>query len=98
MIAVQLQRKCGCGGSCGGCGDRALKPREAPLIVHDVLRSSGQPLDRSTRSFFEPRVTGDFTRGAATTPLPQRLAVGAGDDSDSPTFPPQPPAGADPWC
>jgi Zn-dependent peptidase ImmA (M78 family) len=27
----------------------------APPIVHDVLRSSGQPLDRATRAFFEPR-------------------------------------------
>jgi hypothetical protein len=28
---------------------------EAPAIVHEVLRSPGQPLDSVTRSFFEPR-------------------------------------------
>jgi len=28
---------------------------EAPSIVHEVLRSSGQPLDSVTRAFFEPR-------------------------------------------
>ena len=32
----------------------------APQIVHDVLRSSGQPLDPATRSFFEPRFGCDF--------------------------------------
>ncbi len=29
---------------------------EAPLIVHEVLRSPGQPLDAATRAFFEPRL------------------------------------------
>jgi hypothetical protein len=28
---------------------------EAPPIVHEVLRSSGQPLDEATRAYFEPR-------------------------------------------
>ncbi len=28
---------------------------QAPAIVHDVLRSPGQPLDSATRAFFEPR-------------------------------------------
>ena len=31
-----------------------------PFIVHDVLRSSGQPLDTSTRAFMEPRFGRDF--------------------------------------
>lgn len=33
---------------------------EAPAIVHDVLRSPGQPL--STRGYFEPRFGHDFSR------------------------------------
>jgi Domain of unknown function (DUF4157) len=35
---------------------------EAPPIVHEVLRSSGQPLDAATRAFFEPRFAHDFSR------------------------------------
>jgi hypothetical protein len=34
---------------------------EAPNIVHEVLRSSGQPLDAPTRAFFEPRFGVDFS-------------------------------------
>jgi hypothetical protein len=34
---------------------------EAPPIVHEVLRSSGQPLDRATREFIEPRFGHDFS-------------------------------------
>lgn len=34
----------------------------APPIVHEVLRSSGQPLDTRTRAFMEPRVGYDFSR------------------------------------
>lgn len=33
---------------------------EVPSIVHNVLRSPGQPLDPSTRAFFEPRFDHDF--------------------------------------
>ena len=33
---------------------------EAPSIVHEVLNSPGQPLDRETRAFFEPRFRHDF--------------------------------------
>jgi hypothetical protein len=33
----------------------------APAIVHDVLRSGGVPLDRATRSYFEPRFGYDFS-------------------------------------
>jgi hypothetical protein len=35
---------------------------EAPPIVHEVLRSRGQPLDAATREFFEPRFGHDFSR------------------------------------
>jgi len=37
-------------------------PVVAPPIMHDVLRSPGQPLDQTTRSFFEPRFGHDFSR------------------------------------
>src|ERR1700722_6513579 len=35
---------------------------EAPPIVHEVLRSPGQPLDSDTRAFMEPRFGHDFSR------------------------------------
>jgi hypothetical protein len=37
-------------------------PAKAPASVYGVLRSSGQPLDRSTRAFMEPRFGRDFSR------------------------------------
>jgi hypothetical protein len=76
--AGTLQRKCACGGSGGSSGECAecekksatLQRRSTsdvavpavPPIVHDVLRSPGQPLDASTRAFFEPRFGHDFSR------------------------------------
>jgi len=36
-------------------------PEQVPDIVHDVLRSSGQPLDRGTREFMEERFNHDFS-------------------------------------
>jgi hypothetical protein len=72
-----LQRKCACGGSAGSGGECAecrkkktlqRKSREdaqtelAPQIVHDGLRSPGQPLDAKTRAFLEPRFGHDFSR------------------------------------
>jgi hypothetical protein len=33
-----------------------------PPIVHDVLRSTGQPLDAATRAFMEPRFDHDFSQ------------------------------------
>jgi hypothetical protein len=70
-----LQRKCVCGGSpgldgeCEGCRGKLLQRRSAnaaepttvPPIVHEVLRSPGQPLDAATRAFFEPRFGHDFS-------------------------------------
>lgn len=35
--------------------------QQAPPIVHEVLRAPGQPLDASTRAFFEPRFRHDFS-------------------------------------
>jgi Domain of unknown function (DUF4157) len=34
----------------------AAAPEFAPPIVHEVLNSPGQPLDRATREFFEPKL------------------------------------------
>lgn len=34
---------------------------EVPPIIHEVLRSSGQPLDSATRAFMEPRFGRDFS-------------------------------------
>jgi len=70
-----LQRKCTCGthtiggGECDGCGKNRLQRRAAdqaqsmrvPPIVHEALRSPGQPLDLATRVFMEPRFGHDFS-------------------------------------
>ncbi len=37
-------------------------PSSVPPIVHEVLRSSGQPLDANTRAFMESRFGYDFSR------------------------------------
>ena len=42
-----------------GSGD--LGQTAAPPIVHEVLRSPGQPLDPATRAFMEPRFGHDFS-------------------------------------
>lgn len=72
-----LHRKCECGNhtmssKCGACSgeEQTLRRRaagnssqtEAPAVVHDVLNSSGQPLDRQTKAFFEPRFAREFSR------------------------------------
>lgn len=73
-----LQRKCACGqhtggGECVECRKKKKMPLQrhvsgsnaavvAPPIVHDVLRSPGQPLDRATRAEMEPRFGQDFSR------------------------------------
>ena len=61
------------GESCEECGNHAPQlqrltgPNAAstvgvPTIVHEVLRSPGQPLDASTRAFMEPRFGRDFSQ------------------------------------
>lgn len=69
-----LQRKCACGGTpgpggeCAECRQKRLQRQAAPSatastappIVHDVLNSSGRPLDAGTRAFMEPRLGHDF--------------------------------------
>src|SRR5215210_1584606 len=71
-----LRRKCACGGTPGPSGEcaecrknrlqrqamRQTEPDTVPPIVHDVLRSPGQPLDVATRSFMEQRFGHDFGR------------------------------------
>ena len=73
--AGQLQRKCACGqhtiagGECDACGKQRLQrrsagqaePAQVPPLVHEVLRSPGQPLDTDTRAFMEPRFGHDFS-------------------------------------
>jgi hypothetical protein len=61
---LPLQRKC------AECEEKEKVQRNsdggglpaAPPIVDEVLGSPGQPLDESTRSFFEPRFGRDFSR------------------------------------
>jgi Domain of unknown function (DUF4157) len=70
-----LRRKCACGGAggstgeCAECKKKKLQrratgsgPESVPPIVHEVLRSPGQPLDAQTRAFFEPRFGHDFSK------------------------------------
>jgi hypothetical protein len=52
--AAQVQTKSSHTGDSGGLA--------APPIVHDVLRSPGQPLDAATRAFMEPRFGHDFSK------------------------------------
>jgi hypothetical protein len=75
--AIRLQRKCGHASSscqaCTECTDEGVRVQRrvtntanatdtsAPSIVDDVLRTTGQPLDRSTRSFMEQRFKRDFS-------------------------------------
>ena len=42
---------------------------EAPSIVHEMLRSLGQPLDANTCAFFEPRFGRDFSQVRVHTDL-----------------------------
>jgi hypothetical protein len=76
--ANRLQRACACGqhthgeGECADCRkkreaalQRAAAGRAggmAPPIVHEVLRSTGQPLDSATCAFMEPRFGHDFSQ------------------------------------
>ena len=61
------------GGDCEGCGKKRLglqrravdnqsEHSEVPPIVDQVLRSSGQPLDATTRTFMEPLFGHDFSQ------------------------------------
>ena len=73
---LQRQCACGqhtsAGGECEACrkkredtlrraASNASPVYDVPPIVHEVLRSSGQPLDAATRAFMEPRFGHDFS-------------------------------------
>ncbi len=75
--SILLQRKsaegdaAGMDEECDGCkkglslqrfASGAGGPAVAPPIVHEVLRTPGQPLDARTRAFMEPRFGHDFSR------------------------------------
>ena len=76
--AKTLQRKA------DGVADTDL----APPIVHEVLNSPGQPLDRATREYFEPRFGADFSqvrvhadaRAAESASVVHALAYTVGQD------------------
>jgi hypothetical protein len=69
-------QRCSGGVECSECQQKRLERKGAlqrtavnsapsngvPPIVHDVLNSSGQPLDAGTRAFMEPRFGHDFSR------------------------------------
>jgi hypothetical protein len=75
---LRLQRKCACGGTprpdgeCEECRKKRLRlrrhtcnqvePSGIPPIVHEVLGSTGQPLDTATRALMESRFGHDFRR------------------------------------
>lgn len=77
-VSGVLQRKCAscgqqtvAGGECSECGKKQMLQRKAcsgeavndvPPIVHQVLRSQGQPLDAATRAFMEPRLGHNFSQ------------------------------------
>jgi hypothetical protein len=71
-----LRRKCACGqhaegGECEECRKKkgllqrrqgtGPEPSGAPAIVHETLRSPGEPLDRRARDLLEPRLGQDFS-------------------------------------
>ena len=74
QVVRNIQRQCACGGSsasggeCEECKKKELQRKasasseipKAPPIVHEVLRSAGQPLDAATRAFMEPRFGHNF--------------------------------------
>ena len=84
-----LQRKCACGthtvagDKCDDCKDKQGVPQrksstnaeqfKIPPIVHEVLNSSGQPLDKTTRDFFEPRFEHNFS-GVPVSSAPQQMS------------------------
>lgn len=98
MPEGRLQRACECGGTCASCKKQhkhdhtpvQAKPAGAggtahaavPAGVSDVLASTGQALDASTRDFMESRFSQDFSRvrvhtGAAAEATSQALGARA---------------------
>lgn len=94
-----LQRKCDCGGApglageCAECSKKRLtvqrksgnqaEPSDVPPAVHEVLRSSGQPLDPETRASMEQGFGHNLSQvrlHAETAPVQGRLAMSAPED------------------
>jgi hypothetical protein len=93
-----LQQKCACGGTLGSTREceecrkkrlrRSAANEAAPPIVHDALRSPGQPLDPAARSCMEQRFGHDFSqvrvhtdaRAAESARLVNALAYTVGRD------------------
>lgn len=97
---LQRQCACGqhtsAGGECEECKQKragtlqraAINPSpvyDVPPIVHEVLRSPGQPLDPATRAFMEPRFGYDFSRvpthANRSAHTPAHLTIGAPHDA-----------------
>ncbi len=104
-----LQRKCACGqhtlagSECAECRQKRLQRdttnaapvSEVPPIVHDVLRSPGQPLDASTRAFMEPHFGHDFSRvrvHSNVRPATSNVSAAGIWRSGSPFVPERPPS------
>jgi hypothetical protein len=95
---LQRQCACGqhtsAGGECEECKKKRegtlqraainLSPvHEVPPIVHEVLRSPGQPLDATTRAYMEPRFGYDLSRvkvSGAPKMTSAQLTIGAPHD------------------
>jgi hypothetical protein len=61
-VAEQVMRMPGHQTPVGSADSERGQPSTVPPIVHEVLRSAGQPLDSDTRAFMEPRFVHDFSR------------------------------------
>jgi Domain of unknown function (DUF4157) len=62
-FAVQRKLHCACDGGCPRCQQDSpshISP-EILAALHDIVRSSGQPLDSATRALMEPRFGKDFS-------------------------------------
>ncbi len=93
MPEPQVQRACTCGGKCSDCAAEQKTQGEVqrqathanapspsvPLSspVHDVIRTSGQPLDPGIRRFMEPRFGHDFTGVRVHTGTPAAASAKA---------------------
>jgi hypothetical protein len=58
----ELQRRPGNQPGLSTSNQQPLIASQVPPIVHEVLRSAGQPLDEQTRSLMEPRFGHDFSQ------------------------------------
>jgi outer membrane protein OmpA-like peptidoglycan-associated protein len=97
--SAMLRRTCACAPSrrgCESCEKKKVLRRQAlggtelggaPDIVHEVLQSPGEPLDRATRALLEPRFGHDFSnvrihadeRAAESATAVNALAYAVGD-------------------